>query len=491
MKRYLTINEIENILSFIQPQAGIPIETATSVVELNKKLLRDQLKSQQIYPAMLDSLKSMIEKQYMDAKVQPGESVGVIGAQSIGEKQTQTTLNTFHKAGAGDKTLTTGVPRIEELLNATRDPKSTNCIVFMKDKHDSIASIRKTISHNVVEITFNKIAKSYEIIINKKPEKWYNIYKMLYDDYFTQFTDCISIKVDMDILYEYNLDMETITNLISNQYSDMTCVFSPDSIGQIDVFCDTSNIDLPENRLAFVNSDNAVQIYLEEVVQPILYKIIISGVAGIKNIYFNDDQNSFETEGNNFKQLLCLPFVDATKTISNDVWDIYDTLGVEAAMNFLINEFMSIMEGINKCHIQLLAEKMTHNGSISSISRYTMRSEDCGAMGKASFEETMDNFLKAGLFGQSEETKGVSASIICGKIAHIGTGVFDLMIDVDALPNQIDVLSNLVREKTHTDKPKSPIDTTIDFNQMEIKLNNKKNKKTNHDIIEQMTYLDI
>ena len=488
MKRYLTKHEIEYVLSFIQPQAGIPIDTAMSVVKLNKKLIRDQLKSQQIYPAILDSLKNMIEKQYMDAKIQAGESVGVIGAQSIGEKQTQTTLNTFHTAGSGDKMITTGVPRIEELLNATRDPKSTNCIVYMKNKHESIASMRKTIGYNLVEMTFSKISKSYEIIINKPPEKWYNTYKMLYNDNFTRYTDCISIKIDMDILYEYNLDMETLTNLISGEYSDMICIFSPDSIGQIDVFCDTSNIDLPENRQAFINEDNAVQIYLEEVVQPILYKIVISGISGIKNIYFNDDENSFETDGSNFKQILCLPFVDTTKTISNNIWDIYDTLGVEASVNFLINEFMTIMEGINRCHIQLLAEKMTHNGSISSISRYTMRSETCGPMGKASFEETMDNFLKAALFGQLEDTRGVSASIICGKIAHIGTGAFDLMIDIEALPNQVDVLSDLVIEKDTLIYNKIlPIDTNIDHHQMEMILENKKLDEQS----EEMTYLDF
>ena len=252
----------------------------------------------------------------------------------------------------------------------------------------------------------------------------------------------------MDVLYEYQLDLEIITQIISNKYSDMTCVFSPDNIGQIDIFVDTSDINLPDNRVLFINSENVKEIYLEEVVQPTLYNIIICGIPGIKNIYFNDDENSFETDGSNFQQLLGLPFIDSTKTISNNVWDIYNTLGVEATRQFLIEEFMSIMEGINRCHIQLLSEKMTFNGSISSISRYTMRNEECGPMGKASFEETMDNFLKAGLYGEQEETKGVSASIICGKIAHIGSGVCELIMDIKALPNHIPVLSQIVEEKS-------------------------------------------
>ena len=471
-QRCLTEYEIESILSFITPQKCIPTETSTSVVATNKNKLRHQLIGQLIYPEMIPQLKNMIEKQYNDSIIQAGESVGVISAQSIGEKQTQTTLNTFHHAGAGDKTVTTGVPRVEELLNATKDPRSVNCIVYTKKNHDSLAELRKTIGSEVVEITFSKITKEYKIEMNKKPEPWYEAFKILHGDSFTQYTDCISLKLDVDILYEYKLDMEMIAEIISKDYSDMICVFSPDNISQLDVFVDTSNIDLPDNRLSFIDSDNAKEIYLEEVVQPILYKIIISGITGIENIYFNDNPNNFETDGTNYKKLLGLPFVDYTKTISNDVWDIYNTLGVEAAREFLIEEFMQLCAGINKCHIQLLAEKMTYTGGISSISRYTMRNEDCGPMGKASFEETMDNFLKAGAYGQNEATRGVSASIICGKRANIGTGVCELMMNIKALPC---IVNDKISEFSHVIKTKKVEHTDIKI--LETKLEKRLEKK--------------
>ena len=354
--------------------------------------------------------------------------------------------DTFHTAGSGNKTVTMGVPRVEELLNATKDQKCSNIIVYMKNKHESIEEVRNTIGYELVEITFSKISKSYEIIMNKKPELWYESFKILYNDDFTKYTDCISLKIKMDVLYEYKLDMRMIASIVSKEYTDMTCVFSPDSIGQLDIFIDTSNIDLPENRLIFINSDNAKEIYIEEVVQPILYKIIICGVPGIENVYFKNDINSLETEGSNFKKVLGLSFIDNTKTISNNVWDIYNTLGIEATRQFLIEEFMSILDGINKCHIQLLVEKMTYGGTIASVSRYTMRNEDSGPFSRASFEETMDNFLKAGLYSQEETTRGVSSSIICGKRAQIGTGVCELIINVDALPGKIKVLDDHVYE---------------------------------------------
>lgn len=369
----------------------------------------------------------------------------------------------------------------------------------MKNNHKTIQEVRDTIGHRVVELTFGKISKSYEIIKNKKPEVWYDSFKIMYGDEFTKYTDCISLKLNMDILFEYKLNMEMIRDILTNEYYDMACVFSPDNIGQMDIFVDTTNIDLPENRLVFINSDNASEIYLEEVVQPILYKIVICGVPGIEAVYFKEDVNSFETDGSNFQKILGLPFIDPNNTLSNNIWDIYNTLGVEATRQFLIEEFMGIMEGINKCHIQLLAEKMTHGGAIASISRYTMRTEESGPFSKASFEETMDNFLKAGIYGQEEETKGVSSSIICGKRSQIGTGFCELRMDVDALPGQLKII-NEVEENINILTPKySTITNKIYKNNVEpsdfIPMNKRKehkyknNNKNSDD--EQNTYLDF
>ena len=95
---------------------------------------------------------------------------------------------------------------------------------------------------------------------------------------------------------------------------------------------------------------------------------------------------------------------------------------------------MSILEGINTCHAKLLVDGMTHGGGISSITRYTLKKDESGPMGKASFEESMDNFLNAAAHGDIEPTKGVSASIVCGKRANIGTGMMELSIDISKLP---------------------------------------------------------
>ena len=474
---------------------------------INKKYMYDCGRSQRYYPSERDVyFDAIVSIEYVKA------TNGLVYDFTVEKTRNFMLFNglnvrdTFHKAGSGEKTVTTGVPRVEELLNATKDQRVTNCIVFMKDKHETIQQVRDTIGHSVVALTFAKISKSYEIVKNKEPELWYDSFKIMYGDNFTKYTDCISLELNMDILFEYKLNMEMIRDILVEEYSDMECVFSPDNIGKMDIYVDTSNIDLPENRLVFIDSENASEIYLEEVVQPLLYNIVICGIPGIEAVYFKEDVDSFETDGSNFQKILGLPFINPNNTLSNNVWDIYDTLGVEAVRQFLIEEFMGIMEGINKCHIQLLAEKMTHGGAISSISRYTMRTEESGPFSKASFEETMDNFLKAGIYGQEEETKGVSSSIICGKRSQIGTGFCEIRMDVEALPDQLKIL-NEVEENINIVTPKySSVTNNIHKNNIEpseyvprIKIKepkynkNKKNIEKNSDDEEneQTTYLDF
>jgi DNA-directed RNA polymerase beta' subunit len=175
------------------------------------------------------------------------------------------------------------------------------------------------------------------------------------------------------------------------------------------------------------------EIYLEEVVQPILCDMQVCGISGIKKIYFNDSINNFQVQGDNFLELLNLSFIDYKKTLSNNMWDIYNILGIEATRSFLINEFLKTMSGINSCHVELLIDKMTYNGGISSISRYTMRNEDHSPLGKASFEETMDNLIKSSFYSEKEHINNISASIICGQRGKFGTGSCDLIMDLEQL----------------------------------------------------------
>ena len=242
--------------------------------------------------------------------------------------------------------------------------------------------------------------------------------------------------------------MIDISRVIESQYDDIFCIFSDLDNNQLDIFIDTTDIKFSEDKLLFVTEENANEIYLEECVQPILEKLIIFGVSGIKNIYFTNENGEWyvETDGSNFQELLGHPIVKMEKLHSNNVWDIFENLGVEAAREFLIQEFLSIMEGINICHVKLLVEKMTYSGTISSISRYTLRKDESGPFARSSFEESQENFLKSALSGDIEKIKGVSATIICGKRPLCGTGFMDLKIDIKQLKNAIPVFRDKINE---------------------------------------------
>jgi DNA-directed RNA polymerase beta' subunit len=351
------------------------------------------------------------------------------------------TLNTFHKTGQSEKSVVAGVPRMNELLNATRDPKCVNSKIFFKKRHADIKDLKNTMNHQILELTFGKLCDKFKIEMNKAEEKWYKPFQLLYknEDWYkdiSKYEHCISMEMNIDILFEYKLTFDKIAEIVESQYDDCGCIFSPINLKQFHIFIDTSNISLPEDRILFITADNAKEIYLEEVVQPIFEKMIIVGIAGIKEVYYlkENDEWLVETDGSNFIKLLIHPEIDETRTVSNNIWDIYNVLGVEAVKQFLIDEFVSIMEGINICHVKLLVERMTFAGSIASISRYTMRKDEGSCLSRVSFEESYDQFCKAGTLGEVEPTKGVSASIICGKRGNFGTGMLELLVDVNSLP---------------------------------------------------------
>jgi DNA-directed RNA polymerase beta' subunit len=344
-------------------------------------------------------------------------------------------LNTFHKAGQNEKSVTQGVPRFQELLNATKQLRCVNCKIYFNEGNKSIQELRNTVNHEFACLTLNDISEKIVIRMDKKEESWYSIFTEVFNDRFQRHQHCVSIKVNKVILFKYRIYLRDIVDKIEEEYDDLHCVFSTEDVGQIDIFVDVSKIHFTESQLLFVTEENVHEIYMDECVLPKLKTMVLFGIEGIENIYFVNEKNEWilETDGSNFNKLLGHKLVAMEKLQSNSVWDIYDNLGIEAARKFLISEFESIMEGINISHVKLLVEKMTFTGTISSISRYTLRKDESGPLSKASFEESVEHMVKSAFAGDIEKTKGVSASIICGKRASIGTGVVDLKINTKKL----------------------------------------------------------
>jgi len=439
VKRKLYADEITDILNFIKPNKHIPLSTAKSIVNITKDSLYELLSNQMVYPEIIPELKKQLHKYYVSSLIQPGESVGVLCAQSIGEKQTQTTLNTFHKAGQSEKTMTIGVPRFQELINATRNQTLTNHKIYLKNGNCSIKKARKIVGTSILGVKFTDIIDDIDINLDKKNEPWYDTFKTLYNSDFEELTISLRFKINLTKIFQVKLDFEMICEKIEETYEDLKCVFSPYEKGVIDVFINTDEIDIPyeQNR---IKPEDVILYYIEEIVIPNLERLQICGIDCVEDIFFTKENgewvvetNAETTETNSFFKILNLPNIDYTRTISNNIWDIYETLDIEATKQYLIEEFMNVMDGINLCHTKILVNRMTHGGTISSITRYTLKKEESGPMGKASFEETMDNFLNAGSSCDSETTNGVSASIICGKKVNIGTGMVSIGLDIECL----------------------------------------------------------
>lgn len=423
--RELTVTEIDDILNSITTNPCIPKVVAESHVANIRARVRLQLEQLKMYPAAIPMLRDEIARQYNSAKIQPGESVGIVTAQSIGERQTQMTLDTFHSAGAALKTVIAGVPRFSELMSATRNPKVVTTTVYPVNKYNSVSELRTDIGCTLQTVALGDLLNDTVIDEDAELPQWYCAYEAMYGTEYKRHSHCLTLMFDVEKLFVQKIDLEKIAEKIESQYDDLACVFSPTMIGRIDVYVDVTN----------VGESNARE-YMLNVVSAQLMALVVSGVSGITEVYYEkkDGEWIVETRGTNLLKLFNNPLVDATRTVSNEMWEIVSVLGIEAAREFLINEFGECISSdgtyINKCHTQLLVDVMTHGGSIMSVSRYGHGKSKCGPLAKASFEKSLDNFLKAGVTSEVERTTSVSGSIMLGKIASCGTGVFDIHVDV-------------------------------------------------------------
>lgn len=394
------------------------------------------------------------------------------------------TLNTFHSAGLAVQTVLSGVPRFLELLNATKEARFSSTRfrlhpsilgalesshVVAPDASDkriptagtlappslSIQDIRNVIRHRIVRLTMKHLIRSWDVFLAPCDEIWYDPFEMLYSDRFRDLDKGVRIHLDQDLLYQHRIRIDELARYLESQFDDIACVFSPQHLGQLDVFIDTSLIrcgidmetrpaPLPNQPSPSLNpflspqweGENPEMFFIEQVFVPRLEEVSVCGIPGIRDYVVQKEEDGHlwvVTQGNNFSMLMGLDWIDQTTASSNNMWDIYNLAGIEATRQFLIDEFRRVISSdgtfIHPSHVSLLVDIMTHQGIILSVSRYGMKKEQTSPLAKASFEECLDHFLTAGFIGEEETIEGVSASIICGKRSKIGTGLCRLVFD--------------------------------------------------------------
>jgi DNA-directed RNA polymerase beta' subunit len=395
---YLTQEKINYIIDKCIWNSNIPKNIAAYINNSHISVLQRELKTIKINPEKLERFEQFIITKYNTSRITPGECVGIIGAQCIGEKQTQTNLNTFHTAG---KLQNLGVNRFKEILSVSRKLKTKTCIIYFNEKYKTPEDLRMAIKHQIVSVYFKDMYY--------KTPVYYRINNVT----------CFEFEFDIKRMFKFKINTVDIKHSLQKTLND-TFSTTNYTIGSTTLLITFNDTDLPFKE------------YLK-----ILDDILITGMEGVTDIHIMYDNNEWYvvTEGSNLKQMLANPLIDNKRLYCNDFWDVYDCLGIIAVRRMLFQDLKNATANINTLHLKLLVESMTHRGVPCAITRYTMRNNNVGPLSKATFEETVEIIIAAATKTEIETNSGVSAAIISGKQPRVGTNFFDVMVDLKKLPN--------------------------------------------------------
>lgn len=421
-----------------------------------KKVIIDMRLSKDMFDEMLKE----VHFRSIKAAVHPGEMVGTLGAQSIGEPTTQLTLNTFHNAGSAKANATAGVPRIRELLEVTKNPKTPMNIVYLDTSISSSTDETMKKRSSMQKTTLRDITKSVRIYYDS--------------DYLLGST---SVADDREILEAYakfsvahpqsgcaspwiiRLELDRMEMAARSSVVDMAMIASKINGNKIlKVFeCIPSNINSPDKlimRISFPKDvvKNALSLRF---IEDKLLDTVLSGIEGAGRVYARRIESEMlydemvggyravgqwilDVEGTNLLELAMVPGVDSTRFFSNDIHEILDIFGIEAARIALFDEFTLVFKDtpIDYHHMMILVDSMTYPGFVLKVDRNGMsKNTENGVLAKSSFEETAKHLFNAAILGEVDNMKGISANIMFGQKPPCGTGLVEILVDETKFPD--------------------------------------------------------
>jgi len=417
-------------------------------------------------------LLGMIKLKYKQSVINPGEMVGIVAAQSIGEPTTQMTLNTFHFAGVASKSnVTRGVPRIEEILTITDNPKNPSITVSLpsgKDTNinaqDIMYRLEYTILRDLVKTTgiyFEPKSDSTKVEKDRVLMEHFSEFEKMVmgcqniepgkDDVYSKWV--VRIELDKNELLDRNITMDDINYAIKSVYSeDVKCVYSDYNSDNLVFRIRLKNFILNKKKITTSNPlDQTDKIYILHAIQEnMLDNIIIKGIKNISKVHLRKQQNSvkkidgeyiqeeswvLDTDGSNLLDILALSYIDPNNTTSNHIQQVHKILGIEAARQTILNEITEVLEFggdyVNYHHLEMLCDRMSYSSSLISIFRHGINNDDIGPLAKASFEETPEMFLRAARHAEVDNMRGISANVMTGQKGYYGTNISQLLIDTD------------------------------------------------------------
>jgi DNA-directed RNA polymerase beta' subunit len=415
----------------------------------------------------LNEVKKEIIHNFNKAIVDPGEMVGVLGAQSMGEKSTQLNLNTKHSAGAVKKG-TSGVARMNEILRCTKNIKTPMLAIYLDDKYKYSKESAYKIASYISYLTLQDIVLKGDIGYDPDIKNGYlkqdnidvNTALQIYDTKLDlkKLPWMFRFSINRDMLFAKKLKLSEIkinfvkfwkSKLVSSKINNKTEKDIYSRVVSCAILSSTENDPEPVIHIRFELNNYDVNKIIE-LQDYILSNFNLKGLDGITGIDVVPqsqveiqkdgsvelkEQYILSTDGINMSGIRGILGIDHTKTITNDMYSIYANFGIEAVRNKLINEITELIDDVNYHHISLLVDVMTHSGSLISIDRHGINRQDTDPLSRASFEKTMEQFINAAAFNETDKLKSVSSRIIIGRMINGGTGYCQLMMDNDILEN--------------------------------------------------------
>ena len=422
----------------------------------------------------------LIDKVILDYKrsiIQPGEMVGMLAGQSLGEVSTQMTLNTFHFAGVSSKSnVTRGVPRIEEILSLSSEPKNPSLTVYMKKEDQTNKDKANTIMHMLEYTKLCDLVDSIQIYFDpddsntrvKEDQNFVNEFK----EFENMMDECndntadnekekskwiIRMELNPSTMLDKNITMDDVHFTLKTVYfNQVHCIYSDFNseklVFRIRLIETVKNKNAQKIKLK--NSlDQSDQIYmLTNFQNQLLNNIVLRGIKNINKVilrklrdhvhelngtFKQQDIWLLDTVGTNLLDVLALDYIDSNRTFSNDIGEMYNVLGIEAARQSIFNEITDVIEFdgvyINYHNFSVLCDRMTYSHKIISIFRHGINNDNIGPIAKASFEETPEMFLKAARHGELDILRGVSANVMCGQEGFYGTNSFQTVLDISQM----------------------------------------------------------
>ncbi|ODQ79999.1 hypothetical protein BABINDRAFT_36081 [Babjeviella inositovora NRRL Y-12698] len=412
-----------------------------------------------------------VEAQFQKSIVHPGEMVGVVAAQSIGEPATQMTLNTFHYAGVSSKNVTLGVPRLKEILNVAKNIKTPALTVYLEPEIAADIEKAKVIQSAIEHTSLKNVTSATEIYYDPDPrttvieedldtvESFFAIPdEKVEESIDKQSPWLLRLELDRAKMLDKELTMSQVAEKISKSFGkDLFVIWSEDNADKLIIRCRVVRDPKDMDEDADAEEDQMLKL----IEANMLEEISLRGIPGITRVFMMQHKRNepdatgeykqgmewvLETDGCNLADVMSVPGVDSSRIYSNSFVEVLTVLGIEATRAALYREIQNVLgfDGsyVNYRHMAILVDVMTSRGHLMAITRHGINRNDTGALMRCSFEETVEILLEAGAAAELDDCRGISENVMLGQIAPLGTGAFDVMVD-ESMLSSLPINNNL------------------------------------------------